>query len=316
MSTDEKQTETPRPIGVGHNNPPLARAIAAEEGDFAATTMAFLDEEYGPKWRTTVADLLAEATTLMRDADGKLKPISDDETKALVTSLIKRFRDTAKSLNGLHDKEKQPYLRGGQAVDQFFYGLVDQCARRDKKNRPGAADVLNDMLTDYDRRKLAEEQERRRAEAAEAARIAREKEAAELKALQEAEQRRLEAERARKPETKEVKAEIATAAEQEASAAVVETTVAAARAQDAHMATLARPADIMRTRGADGTLSTMKQEPYAEIVDRDKLDRDKLWPYIPLEALQRALNAYAKTTDYTVPMEGASIGRRPKSVVR
>lgn len=304
------------PIAVaGHNAPPLARSIAAEEGDFAAVTTAFLEEEYA-KQPQIVQSLLDEAAALVRGPDGKLRPIGDDDTKGKVASLIKRMRDAAKALAAFHSKEKQPYLRGGQAVDQFFFGLVDKLAKREKRNRDGAADVLGGMLTDYDNRKLAEEQERRRREAEEAAR--REREAREERERQEreAEQARLAAERARKPETKEEKGHAALEAEQAASAARIEETVAAQRAEEARIDTLRKPADIMRNRGEDGTLSTVGQEKYAEIVDRAKLDLVKLGPYIPLDGLQKALNAWARATDYREEMPGASVGRRNKSLVR
>lgn len=293
---------------IGGNNPPLARSIAAEEGDFAATTTAYLQEDYA-KQPDIVASLLDEARAIP-------KVIEDAETKSKAASIIKRLRDTAKALDAFHGKEKQPYLRGGQAVDQFFFGLIDKCVRRVKTNNKGAADVLNDRLTDYDNRVLAAEQARRAREAAEAARIAREAQEKAAREAREAEEARLAAERARKPEAIEQKTVAAQQQETVADAAKVEAVVTTARAEEAHIATLARPADIMRTRGDDGTLSTMGTEKYAAIVDRDLLDKAALWPYLPLPALETALRAWAKNTDYRTPMAGAEVGRRNKSVVR
>lgn len=301
---------------IGGNNPPLGKMISLQEGDFAAVTTIYLEDDYA-KQPDIVQSLLDEASKLMRDpATGEIAPIPDDDTKGKVASLIKRMRDTAKALAAFHGKEKQPYFRGGQAVDQYFFGMIDKLARRDKKNRPGAADVLGQMLTDYDNRKLAEEQERRRLAAAEAARVereAREKREREERAAEEA---RLAAERARKPETKAAKEEVAQVAEEHASAARVEETVAAQQAQAAAIDTYRKPADIMRTRGDDGTLSTMGTEKYAEITDRTLLDLAKLGPYIPLDGLQKALNAWAKATDYREEMPGAAVGRRNKSLVK
>lgn len=293
---------------IGANFPPLARSIAAEQGDFALVVMAFLEDEYAPQPKV-VAALLDEARLLPN-------PIEDDETKGRYASLIKRLRDTAKALDAIHSKEKTPYLRGGQAVDQFFFGLIDRLARRDKKNKPGAADVLGQRLTDYDTKKLREEQERRRLESEEQARIAREAQAAADRKAAEAEEARLAAERAKKPETIAAKDAVAGVREQAAGAAKVEAEIATARAEDAHIATLAKPADLMRMRGDDGTLSTMATEPYAEIEDDSKLDMAKLWPFIALDAKEKALRAWAKTTGHTVQMPGAKIGKRPKSVVR
>jgi hypothetical protein len=302
--------------GIGHNNPPLARLIAAETVDFAIVTTAYLEDEYG-KHKTIVTALLAEATALMRDpATGKLKTIEDDATKGKVASLIKRMRDQAKALDALHSKEKTPYLRGGQAADQFFFGEIDKLDRRNRTAKPGASDVLNSSLTDYDNRLLAAEQARRDREAAEQRRIAQEalqKAQAEEAAAEEA---RLAAERARKPETQEAKGAVARAQEAVADAARVEAIVAGAKAEQTHMATFAKPADLMRTRGADGTLSTVGTEKYAEITDRTLLDIKMLAPYIKLEALESALTQWAKFTDYNTPMTGAAIGRRNRSSVR
>ena len=300
---------------IGGNLPPIAAEIAHYEGDFAAVTTAFLAEEYA-KQPQIVAALMAEATALMRDEKGDLKKINDDETKDKVKSLIKRIRDANKVLDAAHETEKQPYLRGGQAVDQFFFGLMDKCVRRAKTNRAGAADILNDELTDYDTRLLNAEMERRRAAAAEEARKAKAAQDEADRIAAEAEQKRLEAERARKPEIIEKKEEVAQQVETAASAAKVEATIATGRAEEAHIDTLAKPADVMRSRGADGTLSTMATEPYAVVEDAALLDKNALWPFIPLAAKEQAFRAWAKNHGYTQQMAGGKCGRKPKSQVR
>lgn len=304
--TEQTEAENPRAI-IGANNPPLARSIAAETGDFAQVVTQFLEEEYR-QYPVQLAELLDEARALPKE-------IEDKATKDKAASVIKRMRDLNKKFDAFHEKEGQPYFRGKQAVDQFFFGMMDKLQKRSKNNNPGASDVLLNRITDYDNRVLAAEQAKRQREADEAARVAR---AAQLKAEEEAaaaEAARLAADRARKPETVGQKTAVAQEAETKADAAHVEATVTTARAEEAHIATLAKPADIMRSRGDDGTLSTMGTDKYATIVDRDKLDKAKLWPFIPLAALQQALNGFAKTTDYNTQMDGAEIGRRNKSKV-
>jgi hypothetical protein len=292
-----------------HNNPPiLPRLIAEEQNDFAPMTTAYMQEEHA-KLPQIAEALLAEAREIP-------KVINDDETKSKVTSLIRRIRDAAKVFDDVHSREKMPYKRGGEAVDQFCFGWIDKLSRRSKTNNPGAADILLARLTDYDNRKLAEENERRRKEAEETARIAREAQEKADREAAAAEEARLAAERARKPETIEAKTEVAMQKEADASTARVEVVVATGRAEEAHVATLARPADIMRTRGDDGTLSTMGQEKYAEILDKDLLDKAALWPFIKQADLQKALRAWADSTDYRKEMPGASVGRRNKSLVR
>lgn len=292
---------------IGGNNPPLARNIALEE-NFAESVSAWLREDF--------AACPTETTALLEEARLLPNPIDSDDTKGRYTGLIKRLRDHAKKLGAFHEKEATPYMRGKQAVDQFFFGLIDKVARRDKKNNPGAADILAQRLTDYDTKLLLAEQERRRQEADRLAReeAARVQEATRLQI--EAEAKRLLAERARKPEFVDSKTAAAREAEAQASAAAVDAAVASGRAEEAHISTLARPADIMRTRSSEGTLSTMAREAYAEIEDESLLDKSVLWPFISLEAKEKAVRAWAKTHGHSKQMPGARVGHRPKSVVR
>lgn len=303
---------------IGGNMPPLPALIsdAAEKDDFAKLVTEWLNDRFGSSPEIAAA-LLQECADLMRDpATGEVREIADDDTKGKVKSLIKRIRDEAKKLTGLHEKEKIAYHRGGQAVDQFFFGLIDKLSRRDKKNRPGAADVLNAKLTDYDTRVLAAKQAELRRQANEAAMIAREKQEAEAKAAKAAEEARLAAERARKPEIIEEKKDVAIEKEAAASAAAAETTVAVGAAQAARIETFSKPADLMRNRGDDGTLSTMATEPYAVVTDSSKLDKEKLWPFFTEAEKEKALRGWAKNTGFTAKMEEADVGRKPKSVVR
>lgn len=302
------EAENPRAV-AGSNNPPISEVLAmfAVDENFSETIANYLKEKYAPFFK--------DAATLLGEARALPRPITSKEERAKYPPLIKRFRDLKGKFDAFHELEKGPFWRGGQACDQTFFGIIDKLMRRDKKANAGAADILGAELTDYDNRVLAAEQERRRLEAVEAARVAFAAEQARLKAEQEAAELAAAAERARKPETIEAKTEVAQEAAQAASEARVEQTVAFARAEEAHIATLAKPADIMRDRGDDGTMSTMAQEKYAEIEDRTKLDLVKLAPFIPIKALETALNGWAKLTDYREAMPGAKVGRRNKTKV-
>jgi len=320
----ETEDETNERIARGHNNPPLGAMIGEAEGDFAAITTEHLQTAYDKH--------IVAATALLDEARALPAVIDDDETKGKFTSLIKRIRDHAKTLTSFHGKEKQPYLRGGQAVDQYFFGTIGKLARRNKTDNAGAADILNGRLTVYDTKVLEAERLKRQREADEAARIAREaaekaarEAAAEAKRLREAEEARLAAERARNPERKEEKAAVAEAAHAaaadqggKADTAAADAAAALAKAQETHLATTAKPADIMRRRGDDGTLSTMGTEKHADIVDYEKLGdaMGTLWPYIGAQAKQQAVNAFARATDYRQSLPGCDIGRRHKSTVR
>lgn len=275
--------------------------------DFAKLESDRLGKDYGELNRVS-EELIVEAVAITA--------IEDDAAKMKVVSLIKRIRDAATRANGFRESEKMPHFRRGQGVDSFFFGIIDKLARRDKKARPGEADRLQAMLTDYDNLMLAREQERRRLAAAEAQRIADAAAAKQRELDRQAEEARLAAERARAPAQVEKKTEVAQVADVAASGAKIDATLLAGKAEDAYVETLAKPADIMRTRGDDGTLSTIAREGYAEIVDASKLDFAALWPFISLDAKEKALRQWAKAQGHTVMMTGASIGFRNKSVVR
>lgn len=280
--------------------------------DYAAEETKRLDSDYAGLARS-VEEIIAEAEAIPL-------PIADGDGKVIVTKMIKRLRDTATRVEGIREIEKQPHLRRGNAVDNWFGRLRTALRKDNKRDRDAIADKLQAELTNYDSRLLAAEQERRRLEAEKAAREAAAKAAAEEKARREAEEARLAAERARKPETTIAKEEVASKAEETAAAATVEAKLAEAKAEDAYISTLARPADIMRQRSDDGVLSTMGTEKFAEITDLSALDIAKLRPFIKLEALEQALRGYASSVGYSsderMQIAGARFGTRPKSLVR
>jgi len=300
-------------------NPRAVSGDNTNAPDFAKQESERLQRDYA-LLETTVSELEVEAEVLLTGPDRSPIPAADvitgPDVKGKVTSLIKRIRDAATRANSFRESEKQPHFRRGQGVDMFFFGLIDRLSKRDRKNLDGIGDMLQRALTEYDNRLLLEEQARRRAAAQAAEREAARLRAEEQEKARVAEETRLAAERARKPETTAAKTEIANAAEVLATEATIDATLAENKAEDAHVATLARPADIMRNRGADGTLSTMAREGYAEIEDDTKLDMAKLWPFISLDAKEKALRQWAKSTGHRTMMEGAAIGFRNKSVVR
>ena len=53
----------------------------------------------------------------------------------------------------------------------------------------------------------------------------------------------------------------------------------------------------------------MTTESYAVIEDEALLDKEKLWPFISLDAKEKAFRAWAKTTGHNVQMLGAKVGR-------
>lgn len=289
-------------------NSPPPRGDNTDAIDYSKEEVERLLREY-PHLMSTAAELEVEFESIPEE-------IVDGDVKGKVVDLIKRIRDASRRIESIREIEKQPHHRRGQGVDQFFNRMIDRLAKRDRKNNDGAADVLNKRLTAYDTRVLAEENERRRKAAEEAARLARIAEQERVEKERVAEQARLAAERARKPETTAAKTEVAEQAATAAAGARVEEAVANTVAEDAYVNTLARPADVMRTRTEAGTLATMQQETYAEIVNLLELDGARLWQHVTFADKEKALRAWAKSTDFREVMPGAKVGRRPKSTVR
>lgn len=292
------------------NIPAADRQVEATDNlpDYAKEETLRLESEF----LNTVADVNAA----LNEARECPKVVEDDAAALSMGAVVKRIRDLVARIKAFREKEVEPHLRRQNAINAFFFSLQDKLVRRDKNAIAGALDILAARVADYQARKLAREQEERAA-AARAARIEEEKrQAAAREAARLAEEARLTAERARAPAKIEEKQQAAEVQQTKAVEANVEATMATGAALDAHIDTLAKPADMVRTRGDDGVLLTMATEPYAVVEDRSKLDFVKLGPFFTQGEVEKALRAYAKNTGYTVMMEGAAIGKRPKSVIR
>lgn len=304
---DDALAENPRAV-IGGNLGASLPALIADDPAFADAVSEWATENFG-EWSD-------EATKLLNEARELPKTIDDDEGLGKTADVIKKLRDLSRRMDTTREGAKAPYRAGAAAIDGFFFPLIEKCQRRDKKQKPGAADVLQSRADDYQARKLAAEQERRRQEAEAAAKAAREataKAEAERQAAIEAERA---AARARKPETAAAKEAEAAQADHAAAAAEAEARLAAQKAEAARVDTLAKPADMVRTRSDGGAVATMGTEPYALVEDFDALDKAALWPFIKRDAIEAALRSWAKTTNYSVKMTGASVGRRPKTQIR
>lgn len=272
-----------------------AQVAAALARDYAATSQA-------------VTEALDKARTLPTQVESEADALA-------VGAVIKELRDLDKRVEALREAEKAPHLQAGSAVDAFFFALREKLARRQKNARAGALDVLQARVDDFLERLRVAEEARRRREAEEAARVAREaqeKAAAEARAAEEAQRA---AARARNQGQIEKKGAAAAEAQRAAEDAQAEAMLATERAQETRVATLAKPADMVRTRG-DGVLLTSAREPYAIVVDRAKLDMAALWPFFTDAEIEKALRGWAKSTNHAKQMPGAEIGHRAKGKTR
>ena len=284
-----------------------------------------------PDYAQQVTDRIAEEyreidttlTRLLDEARGMPAVVENDDQALLLGALIKRMRDVDSRIESIRTLEGEPYLRGKNAVDSFFFAWRDKIGRRNKNDRsakPGATDVLQARINDYQNRKIAEENARleaARRETDRLAQVARDKAAQEAR---DAEEARLKAERARKAETKVATNAAAEALERASDLAAQEAERTANLAEEARLAALAKPADIARVRGNDatgaGVTLTVAKENYVILTDRTKVDLEALRPYFTDMEIEKALRGWAKATSFRTTMPGAEVGSRHKGVTR
>lgn len=293
------------PRGIGDN----------VDVDIAQTVTDRLALDYYEQ-RKTLDELLAEASRRIPDVK------SDDEALAR-GALIKRFGDLDKRLESHREAEKNPYLRGGNAVDNFFLGMRDLIAKRKKGDRsvkPGIVDVMQSEIDVWQNAKIAAEQARLEQERLEAARRLREEQERLRRAREEAEEAERAAARARSAATIAARRAEADAKAAEEARLKAEAELAAERAEEARLATLVKPADLSRVRGSDdrggGVMLTTAREAYAVVTDRNKVNIEALRPYFTDFEIEKALRGWAKATGHVVQMPGAEIGFRNKGVTR
>jgi hypothetical protein len=303
--TDQPENER---IRIGANFPPLPEQIAESAADLPEAVTDYLRGHYDGRVRQ-LDELLDRAAAIPAK-------IEDDETMGIAAKVVKEIGDLDKALESARETEKAPYYRASQAADNFFFALRDKLLRRAKGNRPGVGDVLKQRIDAWNQAKLAREQEARRLAAEQTAREAAAKAAAEDAARKKADEDRLAAERARKPETQAAKEAVAGLSESQAAEATAQAGIAAEQAREAHLATLAKPADLVRQRVEDGPTVTMRREPYAEVEDFALLDASKLWPFVSNSEKEKALRAWAKVNNWNAQMPGAAIGHRNVTAVR
>jgi hypothetical protein len=282
------QAENPRARRGSNLAPPAAQAVTEQMAQDYAEMSARADE------------LLTEARALA--------PVEDDPSLRLTSAAVVQMRDLAARSEATRTAEKEPYLRGGQAVDGFFNPLKERLEK--------AMAVLSKRAHEYQTRKVAEER-RQRAEAerlaAKAAREAAEKITAEKAAADAAEAAAQRTARPSRAEGHLAKAEQHDAA---AEAAKVDLGIAQENLEAARAASAAPPADLARTRFEEGTLVTMRQVGFAEVTDDALLDATALWPFVKPDHKAMALRTWAKVNGFKKQMPGAAIGMRDDTVIR
>jgi flagellar biosynthesis GTPase FlhF len=290
---ERHMTDTNDTPSAGHNKPPaeaqhVTDRMAADYAELAINTRSLIDD----------ASLLPAV-------------VQDHDDSASVSAMVVKLRDLHKRTESLRVTEKAPYLRAGEAVDAFFFGLQD-LIKPVGKDLNGRVHDFNQRLLQEERRKQAEELRKRQEEEA----AARRRQEAADKAAQEA---AAAAARARKPETVEARQQEADKAREEAEVARVDTMIAQEQSVQAFHETLKSPSQLVghrfSTDGIGGQVG-MRRQPVVAIEDSALLDKTLLWPFIKEEEKLRALKAWAKTTSHRTKMEGAIITTTDGTVIR
>ena len=270
---------------------------------------------YGEQ-RKTLNELMAEASR-------RTPAVASDDEALARGSLKKKFGDLDKRLESHREAEKQPFLRGGNAVDNFFFAMRDIIAKRNKNDRsvkPGICDILQSEIDVWQNEKIAKERARLEAERLETQRKLAEEQARLRKAEEERREAEAKAARARSEATQAARKAEAEAAAIAEVALRHQAELAHEQAEEARLASLVKPADLSRVRGISsdggGVMLTTAREPYAVMTDRTLVDMNALRPYFTDAEIEKALRGWAKATGHKVQMSGAEIGFRNKGVTR
>lgn len=229
--------------------------------------------------------LLERRDELLGAVDRMPAEIADDEVAGKVTDLIKLIAACSKNAESERTATKEPHLQAGRVIDGFFKQITDPLAT--------AKRTAETRLTNW-QRKQAEFERRRREET-------------ERRAREEAERARQEAEaQAAAMETPE-----------DLDAAVTAAALARQAEADAERAqqeTTAKAADLSRQRGSMGSVASLRTFWDFTDLERSQIDLNGLRPYIPLDALEKAVRVFIKSGGRQ--LAGVRIFENTTSVVR
>ena len=242
-------------------------------------------------------ELLASAERMPKTLDATSEP------KAI--TFIQQLRAHGNKLEATRTDMKEPYLKGGQAVDSTFKEL--------KAEISGVQSSTNDALTDFQN----EERKKREAEAAaerkRLAEEARKQAEAERKAREEeARKERETAERITRELRDEKDLEEAIRAEERAMEAERKAAEVAAAPPEPAPPVVA-PAPV-QTHTEFGGKATLKMVLRCTSFDPQTIDLNAIRPYLKPDAIQKALNLAVRQGIREV--EGAVIEEVPESRVR
>ena len=226
------------------------------------------------KMTEAVAPIVKDLDALAAKANALPKTIKSDDENLEVGAVVKEARSISKRVEALRVETKAPIIKAGKDVEAFFSVPADRLAR--------IITTLEERGTAFVNAKAAEERRLRE----EQARIAREK----------AEEER------RKADAAANAGRVQTAARAEGRAEAAED-----QARRLEMAAEKSNADLVRTRGAGGTVATAKTKQDIRIVNFAEADLATLRPYLDRDAVLKAARAWLKVTKGTEALKGFEV---------
>ena len=253
----DQQNDLAEP-GMGHN----LRFVSLDVDGRVVLDANIFREYLGEE----IAGLVARKAELLGSVSRVPATIADDETSRKVADLVKLIAACIKNAEADRVARKEPFLEGGRVIDGVFRGITEPLTR--------AKTDVERRLTLYQREVAEAERHRReevaRAERAEAERLAREAAEAEAAAQTEA-------------DVDEAISADALAQQRGADA------VAAQRAAEA------KPAELSRQRSDFGAVASLRRFWDMEGLDRDTIDLNTLRPFLPLDALEKAVRSFIRS---------------------
>ena len=227
-----------------------------------------VDLPSGEVLRSTLVELnadLARRRDELLEAAERVPPITSEEIARDVGDYIKQLTAAMKAAESIRVQHKEPYLAAGSIVDGYFKGISEPLAK--------VKASIESRLTGYlrskaERERREREEQRRQYEAAERQRRAEAEAAAQRVKDQDTLTQALEAERRAQE--------------------------AAADADKAAKLANAGPAEMSRTRGDFGSVSSLRRYWTFSDLDREGLDLETLRPYLAIAALESAVRQFIK----------------------
>ncbi len=235
--------------------------------------------------------LLDEHSKLLKRRDelvaaaARIPPIDSEEIAQKVSDFLVQVGAVQKAATAARVKEKEPYLEGGRGVDGFFANISAPLE--------GVKTGVGIKLTRYMQAKEAEKRRQRE----EWERIAREEEA----------QKRRDAEEAAAKITNDKTLADALAKDEEAK-------TAAANVKKAEKAAAVKPAELSRTRGEYGAVSSLRTAWDFADLDRAELDIEALRQHLPTDGLEKAVRSFIRAGGRD--LRGVRIYESTSAVVR